>query len=73
MIGGTLRPMWITMKQALAATAPGTNLQSMIFWPSRRSLALATGTVPAARGAFTIVAFGRHFARLPQSTPPRYG
>lgn len=41
------------MKQALSATAPGTNLQSMIFWPSRRSLALATGTVPAARGAFT--------------------
>ncbi len=41
------------MRQALAATAPGTNLQSMIFWPARRSLALATGSVPAARGAFT--------------------
>ncbi len=41
------------MRRALEATAPGTNLQSMIFWPSRRSLALATGSIPAAKGAFT--------------------
>jgi hypothetical protein len=40
------------MKKSLAAAAPSINLQSMIFYPARRSLLLATGTLPAAKGTF---------------------
>lgn len=40
------------MKKSLAAAAPSTNLQSMIFYPARRSLLLSSGTVPAAKGTF---------------------
>ncbi|HZE99262.1 MAG TPA: C45 family peptidase [Planctomycetota bacterium] len=52
------------MKKALAGAAPGINLQSMILYPSRRSLLLSSGTIPAAKGAFAALSaedlFGNH-------------
>jgi hypothetical protein len=44
------------MKKALAGAAPSTNLQSMIFYPTRRSLLLSSGTIPAAKGTFAPLA-----------------
>jgi hypothetical protein len=40
------------IRRLLQGTGPGTNLQSMVFLPAKRSLAVSTGTVPAARGTF---------------------
>ncbi len=52
-----------SMKRALVGAAPSTNLQSMIFHPARRSILLATGTVPAAKGPFVLLDAGALFPK----------
>ncbi|MBI3854422.1 MAG: hypothetical protein HY293_01890 [Planctomycetes bacterium] len=51
------------MKKALAGAAPSTNLQSMIFFPTRRSLLLSSGTLPAAKGTFAPVGADQLFPK----------
>ena len=51
------------IRRMLAGTGPqSNNIQSMVFFPARRGLALSSGTIPAAQGVFQPLSGGILFA-----------